>query len=307
MCASRGETAHSEADENTSCNSEAIEAAKAEKARIKKLKKEEGRRRAIEMSKQRRRQQNQNEMGIDGNSSAPDLAKSTRHGARNQHRHKFFARWLLETFPFLQSSPCESTNGREKCHVLDIAGGKGELTARLSMCHNLRVVLVDPRRADVASCFSSQVLPKLPNKWQSRIEEQLAENQHFVQEKIDQRVTQLVMNFDDYTLESSAELQAAVQSASVLIGMHADGATEAIVDAALKYRKPFVVVPCCVFPRLFNQRFLVKDDGTKVPVRSHEQFCEYLLQKDTRFKREVLPFEGRNVGILWDGKDCDSD
>ena len=292
MCASRGATAHGEADE---CNSEAIDAAKAEKARIKKLKKEEGRRRAIELAKERRRQSNQSEIGIDDDSS-----KSTRHGARNQHRHKFFARWLLETFPFLQS-----TNDREQCHVLDVAGGKGELAARLSMCHNLRVVLVDPRRADASSCFSSQVLPKLPNKWQGRIEEQSAENPHFVQETIDQRVTQLVMNFDDNALESSAELQAAVQSASLLIGMHADGATEAIVDAALKYRKPFVVVPCCVFPRLFNQRFLVKDDGTKVPVRSHEQFCDYLLQKDTRIKREVLPFEGRNVGIWWDGKDCD--
>ena len=299
MCASRGETAHGEADENT-CNFEAIEAAKAEKARIKKLKKEEGRRRAIEVAKQRGRQQNQKEIGIDGNSK-----KSTRHGARNQHRHKFFARWLLETFPFLQSPSCESIDDREQCHVLDVAGGKGELAARLSMCHNLRVVLVDPRKADVASCFSSQVLPKLPNKWQGRIEEQLAENPHFVQEKIDQRVTRLIMNFDDNALESSAELQAAVQSASVLIGMHADGATEAIVDAALKYRKPFVVVPCCVFPRLFNQRFLVKEDGTKVPVRSHEQFCDYLLRKDKRFKREVLPFEGRNVGIWWDGKDID--
>jgi hypothetical protein len=33
----------------------------------------------------------------------------------------------------------------------------------------------------------------------------------------------------------------------VIIGMHPDQATEAIVDMALKYRKPFAVVPCCVF------------------------------------------------------------
>ena len=36
-------------------------------------------------------------------------------------------------------------------------------------------------------------------------------------------------------------------SLDVIIGMHPDQATEAIVDMALKYRKPFAVVPCCVF------------------------------------------------------------
>jgi hypothetical protein len=293
-------------DQDESKNEASVAAvAKAEKARIKKIKKEEGRRRAIEIAKQRKCERGQApEGGADTSNVDEYSTKSKRHGARNQHRHKFFAKWLLETFPFLKVSPHEnvSSNRREHCHVLDVAGGKGELAARLSMCHNLRVVLVDPRKADVESCFTSQVLPKLPNKWQIRIQEQLADSPEFVKDRLKQRCTQLVMNFDDDTLESSAELQAAVNSTSLIIGMHADGATEAIVDAALKYGKPFAVVPCCVFPRLFNQRYLVKNDGTKVPVRSHEQFCEYLLQKDKRFKRVILPFEGRNVGIWWDGE-----
>ena len=33
----------------------------------------------------------------------------------------------------------------------------------------------------------------------------------------------------------------------VIIGMHPDQATESIVDMALKYHKPFAVIPCCVF------------------------------------------------------------
>lgn len=307
MRASSSETAEADVNPRTSINEASDEAAaKVEKARIKKQKKEEGRRRAIEIAKQRRDQHNEMAQ-LQAGSAEGDLhvvkskPRSGRHGARNQHRHKFFAKWLLETFPFLKSSHQGHTSGNEKHHILDVAGGKGELAARLSMCHNLEVVLVDPRKADVESCFISQVLPKLPNKWQHRIEKQIAENPKFIQEKFKQRFTQLVMNFDDDELESSAELQAAVQSASLIIGMHADGATEAIVDAALKYCKPFVVVPCCVFPRLFHQRYLVKDDETRVPVRSHEQFCQYLLQKDSRFKSEILPFEGRNVGIWWDG------
>ena len=31
------------------------------------------------------------------------------------------------------------------------------------------------------------------------------------------------------------------------MGMHPDEATESIVDVALACRKPFAIVPCCVF------------------------------------------------------------
>ena len=33
----------------------------------------------------------------------------------------------------------------------------------------------------------------------------------------------------------------------LIIGMHPDQATESIVNMAIKYQKPFAVVPCCVF------------------------------------------------------------
>ena len=101
-------------------------------------------------------------------------------------------------------------------------------------------------------------------------------------------------------------MDSSVESASLIIGLHADGATEAIVDAALIHRKPFVVVPCCVFPNLFRERYIsIFDEASEVkriPVRSHDQFCKYLLAKDPRFVMEVLPFDGRNVAIWWDGK-----
>ena len=61
-------------------------------------------------------------------------------------------------------------------------------------------------------------------------------------------------------------------------------ATEAIVDAGLKYGKPFAVVPCCVFADLFPAR-----GG----VRTHAELCAYLASKagcDTGFLR----FEGKN-------------
>eukprot|EP00920_Eleutheroschizon_duboscqi_P026136 GHVT01064644.1.p1 GENE.GHVT01064644.1~~GHVT01064644.1.p1 ORF type:complete len:627 (+),score=25.49 GHVT01064644.1:292-2172(+) len=47
-----------------------------------------------------------------------------------------------------------------------------------------------------------------------------------------------------------------IQRASLLIGLHPDEATEAIVDAAIQFRKPFALVPCCVFPDMFPGRYL---------------------------------------------------
>ena len=40
----------------------------------------------------------------------------------------------------------------------------------------------------------------------------------------------------------------------------------------------------------------------RVTVRTHDQFCKYLLAKDPRFVMETLPFEGRNIAIWWDGR-----
>ena len=53
-------------------------------------------------------------------------------------------------------------------------------------------------------------------------------------------------------IEAHTELRQAVQRAALLVGFHPDEATDFIVDAALTSRKPFAVVPCCVFPKLFK-------------------------------------------------------
>jgi hypothetical protein len=83
-----------------------------------------------------------------------------------------------------------------------------------------------------------------------------------------------------------------MSNCSVVVGMHPDQATEAIVDFALKENKPFAIVPCCVFPKLFNERKLKNGKN----VVKFEDFIEYLLEKDpNKVKKTILNFSGRNI------------
>ena len=50
------------------------------------------------------------------------------------------------------------------------------------------------------------------------------------------------------------EAQTLVRSCSVLMGMHPDQAAEHLVDFALQNRKPFVLIPCCVYHKQFPHR-----------------------------------------------------
>ena len=251
-----------------------------------------------------------------------------RHGARNQDKAKQFVRWLIDHFPDIFQG-----DGATDKPILDVAGGKGELAARLCVCHGRKVVMVDPRPSDPRNCFETTVLPKIPNKWQAGIQNKMKENPRFLDDLFQERFVQHVTTFDDMVLQDNDDglpgkardignekarhsVRQAIQECCLIVGMHADGATEAIVDAGLKYDKPFVVTPCCVFPNLFPMRFLPPNaDATrqeqiqldqKQQVRTHEQFCRYLALKDPRIKTSTLPFEGRNVAIWWSGPQSDS-
>lgn len=206
-------------------------------------------------------------------------------------RHKRFVKWIINTFPHVAS-----TNSK---HILDVASGKGETAARFSMCHKIPCVMVEPRLADVEACYKSKVLSKLPLRWQSSIKLHQQENPDFIADTIASFVTQLCMCFTDETVANDDVLQEALKKSSLLIGLHADNATEAIVKAALDYKIPFVVVPCCVFGSFFPDRRL--HNGKHV--NTYQEFCQYLLEKDSRFRKETLPFPGRNIAIFWDGND----
>lgn len=217
---------------------------------------------------------------------------------QTQDRHKRFVKWIIETFPHVIVDDNNKEEGDGK-HILDVASGKGETAARLAMCHKIRVRMIEPRITNVEQTYKSKVLSKLPHKWQKSMADHLAEDPNFLSNQIKSLVSHIYMRFTDDTVANNIFLQDALAGASLVLGLHADNATEAIIDAALQYKLPFVVVPCCVFGNFFLDRTL--EDGTHV--MSYEEFITYLLQKDSRFRKETLPFPGRNIAIFWDGRD----
>ncbi len=95
------------------------------------------------------------------------------------------------------------------------------------------------------------------------------------------------------------EVRAACADADVLLGMHPDGAVNAIVAAACALECGFAIVPCCVFPTAYPRHL---DDGTEVTER--DQLVAWIFEECRRrgwrgeLTRFELPLEGARVGVF---------
>ena len=89
---------------------------------------------------------------------------------------------------------------------------------------------------------------------------------------------------------------------SAIVALHPDEATGDIVDFAVAHRLPFVVVPCCVFSRLFPMRFKPLKEGDGVNQRelvsTYDDLIAYLVNKDASIRISKLDFDGANLA-LW--------
>lgn len=108
----------------------------------------------------------------------------------------------------------------------------------------------------------------------------------------------------------AAEAAAAVLTVlncSVIVGLHPDQPTAALVDCAGGLGKPFVVLPCCVFPdRYFHRRTCGHADRKAVcncgdrctAVRTHGDLCRHLTARgNDGTETTLLDFGGRNVVV----------
>lgn len=178
------------------------------------------------------------------------------------HRAEVFAEWLLTTFG--KAAMCGSGG------VLDVAGGgSGGLAFALSVLHGVPVTVVDPRPVHVSTLQRKRAAEKgvdIPAAFPDQVPAWFeASTWHLAHGK------------------------------SLLVGMHPDQATDAIVDAALHLGLPFAVVPCCVFPSLLAA-------ARGVRLASREQLVAYLLAKRPgEICIDWLPVDGAAQVLYWRG------
>lgn len=193
-------------------------------------------------------------------------AQKAKHGAR----HQFFVRFVLDTFGL--------ETLRSGCGVLDVAGGRGSVSFQLHCKQGIPCTLLEPRDTYLKSGQRRHL-----RKAEKRPGTTFTSGAYrHLRARLD----------EDF--EASEEGATLLATCSALVGLHSDEATEPIVRAALRHGKDFAVVPCCVFPTLFDHRQL----RNGAPVRTYDQFCEWLLELAPGSEQAFLPFEGRNRVIF---------
>ena len=252
-------------------------------------------------------------------SSAPLHRRRRRTKVRNASRSSRFVDALLlervvRTTMGAHNDSTSSDNNNIAQTVLDVAGGGSGagIAMELSMRRRIPTTVIDPRpvqwngarrrtlqfrhdaRQTLAPGLSishqAQVLYKRFQPW---------------------TVSQMPILFED-TLEFTRQHDHLLRHCTAIVGLHPDQATEAIVQVALRYQKPWAVVPCCVFPKTFvDRRFFrhsVDDDNNNdnntitaatKPVRTYEELCTYLHTLVPGVQERTLDFEGRNKMYFW--------
>mmetsp|Transcript_856 Transcript_856/g.935 ORF Transcript_856/g.935 Transcript_856/m.935 type:complete len:435 (+) Transcript_856:80-1384(+) len=193
--------------------------------------------------------------------------------------------------------------------ILDVAGGKGELAFKLLNYAGIKTTIVDPRPYNtlrMLKYLSKDHVLRLRQKALSELKQGKNNEVKSVSVRVPLpghircwfsfNTNSETVNFEkstDYAAESLSSttqeldrLTEHIKSCSMICGFHPDQATEPIVDCALALKKPFAIVPCCVFPKLFKHRSHIV---------SHDAFCKFLLAKDSaKVKMSTLSFFGRN-------------
>lgn len=237
--------------------------------------------------------------------------KIATHNPEDPHKSKkphglraiIFAEWVRTTFKdVLEEGLIDYNNSKleSKSVVLDVAGGKGEISYVLGRGFGIPSTVIEP------------VKRKLPNYWFTRLRRLMYRFETGTMEQPDWKSKDIQIDLmswpcnvtptylhtllDDQFLIDYADL---VSTASLFIGLHSDQATIPIVDAALKAGKAFAVVPCCVFSHDNRTRRLKSGEL----VTTTEQQIQYICEKDTKGRGEIktayLDFEGKNVVVYW--------
>lgn len=206
------------------------------------------------------------------------------------HRSSIFAEWLIATFGM-------ELLGRG---VIDIAGGRGDLSFELSVKRGIPCTVVDPR------CVGEELVPCAWPDWQLSRSQRL-----WLQANVPElrgfeacqayvascQLSQCRAVIGNNWREKWCRWSQVVDGAGIIIGMHPDQATGGAVELACAFELPFAVVPCCTFSDDFPDRILGTGPDAHC-VRTHEDLVAWLQLVSPASEKDFLPFRGKNVVVF---------
>jgi len=157
-------------------------------------------------------------------------------------------------------------------HVIDVAGGRGDVSA----------ALIRTGQAATATCVEPVARVSHDDSDAKADDAKAADATH--SRVVDDEATRAVKHINAYVNfpKNCPEVEKALETATIIVAMHPDEATEAAVCLAASKRIPFAVVPCCVFPSLFARRrqfWLFDPRERRKQVNTHATFVEYLVRR----------------------------
>lgn len=215
--------------------------------------------------------------------------------------------------------------------VLDVAGGRGDLSFELQNLNNVPCTVLDPRLLELQRCLNhwnhgiysrkftefTTVTPlpeeptipcQIPTCLTKELFHYIDDDGEKFYEKLLKEAASLTWTdkglhegmkreyqngYGTCILDWKAALRK-ITECSIIVGLHPDQASGVMIDLAILLQKPFVIIPCCVYGKQFPKRKLL--DGTRV--RTESQLVQWLQEKHPNIKRSIVPFEGKNT-ILW--------
>ncbi|KAJ3242094.1 hypothetical protein HDU81_007848 [Chytriomyces hyalinus] len=235
-------------------------------------------------------------------------------------RASVFAKWIVSEFGL-------DVLNRPGSGVFDIAGGSGRLSMELMDAGVNKCTVIDSRPFSMGAACKKWIKKRRQRQNQDAIgtnphdedaidengnedDEEQDDDDEFNHETEDQQPTtsnqaipdiesdqtprQLPFNYiRQYFMPDSMPLE--LSQASLIVGLHPDQATGAIVEAGIAAKIPFVVVPCCVF----------KDDFPERKLRDGKHVCttldlvQWIKEKlpDGDVCTKFLDFQGKNMAV----------
>ena len=209
--------------------------------------------------------------------------------------------------------------------IVDAAGGAGHVSLALAI-RGVHSTVVDPRRTvgklpgrDRKELKKSKLVPfstyrawfgLRPQGVDSFFREGNTYDNEYVQTTLANTGGNTIYDPAVFPICTMCSEDNLLPNCMAIVALHPDEATGSIVTLAVENKIPFVVVPCCVFSRLFPERIkpLVgvghgSAAGNNAVVSTYYDLLDWIVAKHPAIKVTRLPFEGANIAVWASFKD----